>query len=384
MSARLRVLSTIGLLSLTVGAIAAAGAKGNPDEVRIGFLCPLTGVEAPTGAELREAFELACSERNADGGIKVGVNKRKVRLVLSDCQGKPDETSSVQRLIRHHKVQLVVGSFSHGRGLSAAELCQKHQIPIVILSTAGTELTKKGEYVFRVPLADTLQATAMARFARNTLKAKTAGLFVEKTSASSATLGARFQEVFKSAGGEIVSEQTYGSEDFDFRIQLTGFKDKNPDVIYIPGSHTSAGQIALQSRDLGLTSVLLGGDGWDSPKLLEIAGSSVEGAFYCAHFHPKEPRASVARFVDAYGKRFTKPPSGLAALGYDIARLVMSCVERAGSLKGPALQKAVASARGFSGVTGSITIDKERTAEKSTVIVSVTSSGVDFREIFTP
>jgi branched-chain amino acid transport system substrate-binding protein len=224
----------------------------------------------------------------------------------------------------------------------------------------------------------------MAKFARNTLKAKTAAIFTDNGSDYAVGLGKYFGETFKKLGGEIVSEQSYGQNDIDFKAQLTGFKDKNPDVLFVPGYYTQVGQIAQQAKDLGLTSIVLGGDGWDSPKLAEIGGDAIVGAYFSNHYHAKETRPEVQKFVDAYKKEYGVIPNGLSALGYDAAKLTFDAITRAKSLSGSDVRDAITASKEFPGVTGKITINKERNADKSAVVLQVTKDGFEPQEVVAP
>jgi branched-chain amino acid transport system substrate-binding protein len=100
-----------------------------------------------------------------------------------------------------------------------------------------------------------------------------------------------FREPFLAGGGQIVSEQKYTGGDKDFKAQLTAIKSTNPDAIIVPGYYTEAGLIVAQARQLGITVPLFGGDGWEAPELLEIAGpAALEGTYYSTHFSAKTGR----------------------------------------------------------------------------------------------
>jgi branched-chain amino acid transport system substrate-binding protein len=139
----------------------------------------------------------------------------------------------------------------------------------------------------------------------------------------------------------------------------------------VPGYYTEAGNIALQSRKKGITVPLLGGDGWDSSKLTEIGGKAIEGSYYSNHYSHEEQRAEVQAFVSKYKTKYGQVPDGLAALGYDAAKLLFDAMGRASAWDGKTLASAIAATKDFKGVTGNISIDAERNAVKSAVILEV-------------
>ena len=139
----------------------------------------------------------------------------------------------------------------------------------------------------------------------------------------------------------------------------------------IPGYYTDAGLIARQARSLGMRASLLGADGWDSPKLAEIGGPSVEGAYFSNHYSSEDPSPAVRTFIQAYRKAFGADPDSISALSYDAARLIADAMKRAGSTEGKRVRDALASTAGFPGVTGTITMDADRNPVKPAVILKV-------------
>jgi len=234
-------------------------------------------------------------------------------------------------------------------------------------------VTKKGDYIFRACYIDPYQGQAAARFARDTLGAKTAALLVDVRSDYSVGLGEAFTQAFRSLGGEVIAEEKYGEGDSDFSAQLTALRPKNADVLFVPGYYTDAGLIARQARSLGLRSVLLGADGWDSPKLTEIGGAAMDGAYFANHYSVDDPAPDVRRFVADYTKRYGAAPDSIAASSYDAMRMLADAIVRAGSTEGKRVRDALAATKDFAGVTGTITMDSDRNPIKPIVILKVES-----------
>ena len=193
-----------------------------------------------------------------------------------------------------------------------------------------------------------------------------------------------FTETFKKGGGEILVDQSYSSGDIDFKSQLTSIRTKNPEAIFVPGYYTEVGLIARQARELGIKSPLLGGDGWDSPKLKEIGGVAMEGSFFSNHYSEENQSPQVQNFIKNFKQVFGAVPDGLAAMGYDAARVMADAMNRSKSLASSDIREALASTKNYPGVTGQITIDEKRNAVKSAVVLKVAASGFKYQTTINP
>ena len=148
--------------------------------------------------------------------------------------------------------------------------------------------------------------------------------------------------------------------------------------------YTDAGLIARQARALGLSSVLLGGDGWDSPKLVEIGGAALEGAYFSNHYSVDDPSEAARSFVATYRKVYGADPDSIAASSYDAARMLFDAMRRAGSTEGRPLRDALGKTAGFAGVTGTITMDENRNPVKSAVVLKIENGRFRFAASVSP
>jgi branched-chain amino acid transport system substrate-binding protein len=238
-------------------------------------------------------------------------------------------------------------------------------------SSTNPAVTQIGDMVFRVCFLDPFQGWVQAKFAYEDLKARKAAILYDQGQAYSKGLAQYFREAFTQMGGTITTEQAFTGGDQDFSAQLTTIRQTNPDIILVPGYYTDAGNVAIQVRKLNITVPLLGGDGWDSTQLAAIGRDAIEGSYFSNHYSFQENRPEVQNFVSKFEAQYGEKPDGLAALGYDAARLLFDAMNRAASLDGKALAAAIAATKDFAGVTGKITIDPERNARKSAVIVQM-------------
>jgi len=379
-----------GFLAAVAAAVAlAAGCKpsgGGGDtagEIVIGEYASLTGSEAAFGTSSHKGTQLAVDELNAAGGV-LG---KPVKLLHEDNRSTAGESATiVKKFISRDRVVAVLGEVASGRSLEAAPICQSAGVPMVSPSSTNPDVTKEGDYIFRVCFTDPFQGKLMAEFARKTLKARRVAVLADVASPYSMGLSQFFKEAFVAGGGEIVGESKYSSKDKDFRAQLTNIKGQNPDGIFVPGYYTEVGLIVAQARQLGITVPLFGGDGWEAPQLIEIAGGkALENTYYSTHFSPESTDPKVQSFVKAYQAKFGgETPDAMAALGYDSAMVLADAIKRAGSTEGAKIRDALAATKDFPCVTGKTTLDAERNATKAAVVITVQDGRFKYVETVAP
>lgn len=338
------------------------------DDILIGEYGDLTGKTAQFGESSRDGIAMAVEEINARGGV-LG---KKIRIQLEDNGGIPQQTSQVVRkLVYQNNVLAVLGEVASSRSIAGAKICQPAGIPMISPTSTNPQVTQIGDYIFRTCFIDPFQGVVCARFAKDTLKVKTAAVLTDVKNAYSVGLSQYFIEEFKKGGGQIVAEQSYKEGDENFRSQLATIKTKNPQIIFIPGYYNDAGVIAKQARDLGITQPLLGGDGWESAQLTQIAGSAVQGCYFSTHAAPDSGEPRMVAFRSKFKEKYKAEPDALAAVAYDAANLLFAAITKAGATDRDKIRDAVAATKNFPGVTGNITIDDDRNAVKPLVMLKI-------------
>ncbi len=351
------------------------------DDIVVGEVGSLTGGEATFGTSTHKGVELATKKINAAGGI----HGKKIKVMTLDDQGKPEEAATaVTKLITQDKVVALLGEVASTRSLAMAPIAQANKIPMITPSSTNPKVTQVGTYIFRVCFIDPFQGSVMAKFAANSLKVKKVAILRDIKNDYSVGLANFFTETFKKSGGEIVGDISYASNDVDFKSQLTSLKGKKPEALFVPGYYTEVGLIARQAREMGIKVPLLGGDGWDSEKLTEIGGSALNGSFFSNHYSPDDTSSAVQNFIKEFQAEYKTIPDGLAAMGYDAAMVLYDAMKKAKSLKGDDLRKTIAETKQYPGVTGQITINKNRDAEKSAVIIEIKNKKYTFKEKINP
>jgi branched-chain amino acid transport system substrate-binding protein len=387
------------VLLLTVCLALLLGCAKRENEILVGEYGSLTGATATFGISTKNGIELFLDNMNAAGGI----GGTKVRVIVEDDQSKPEEAATaVNKLIDQDGVVAVLGEVASSRSMAAAPICQQAGVPMITPSSTNPKVTELGNHIFRVCFIDPFQGQMIAKFAKDRLGFTRGAVFRDIKNDYSVGLGDYFTQAFHALGGTVVSDESYSEGDQDFKAQLTVIKSKRPQFLMVPGYYTDVGLISRQAREIGLDVPMLGGDGWVSDELLEIAQGSLNGSYMVNHYWVEDPNPAVQKFVNDYRARYGATPDGLAALAYDAAGVLVSAMDRLRqedaeafrALQGPRndaqkaarakLRDRIASTKDYPGVTGKITLDAARNAVKPAVFVGIKEGKYEFVAMVEP
>jgi branched-chain amino acid transport system substrate-binding protein len=365
-------------------AVALAGSflacDKNAKEIKIGGVGPLTGEAATFGASTKNGYDMAVAEWNAKGGV-LG---KQVKMTFADDKGDPAEGATVfTKLIEQDKSVAIVGTVMSKVSLAGAPICQNAKIPMMATSSTNPKVTLVGDYIFRTCFIDPFQGTVGAVFAFNDLKAKKAACLFDVGNDYTKGLSEFFKAKFTALGGQVVGYEGHATGTTDFKAQLTKVLATNPDVLYVSDYYNDVALIAKQARELGFKGPLLGGDGWDSPKLVEVGGAAVEGCFFTNHYSQDDTSPLVQAFVTSYKAKYGAVPDALAALGYDATNVMLDAIKRAGTTDGDKI-KAAMQATDLQTVTGHVKFDSDRNPVKSAVIIEIKGGKQVFRTSVNP
>lgn len=369
-------------LSLVAGALAGCSSsdkssggssegKGG-DVIKIGANLELSGGVASYGQSILEGVELAIEEIN-----KEGIDGKKLELVKADNKSEASEaTSAALKLITQDKVSAIIGAATSGNSKAQIQIATDNKVPVITPTGTSPDLTfnsgKLNEYIFRTCFIDPFQGTVAANFASgDAVKAKSAAIYVDSASDYSKGLGEAFKKQFEKNGGKIVGEEAFVAKDTDFRATLTRLKAAKPDFIFIPGYYEEVGLIVKQAREAGLNVPMMGGDGWDSPKLIEIAGAkALNNTFITNHYSSGDQDKKIQDFVKAFGAKYDgKSPDAFNALGYDTAYFLADAIKRAGSGDPQKIKDALEATKDLQLVSGNFTLDEQHNPIKSATIL---------------
>ncbi|MEF2093883.1 ABC transporter substrate-binding protein [Bacillus sp. CFBP9009] len=370
-SAFLSLTLAAGVLAGCSGSGSSEKSSGDGDTIKIGVNLELSGGVASYGQSIAEGLELATAEIN-----KEGIDGKKIKLIKVDNKSEASEaTSGAIKLTSQDQVAAIVGAATSTNSIAQVQIAQDNKVPVISPSGTSPEITfskdKLNDYIFRTSFIDPFQGTVAANFATKEIKAKSAAIYIDSSSDYSKGLAAAFKEQFEKNGGKIVAEEAYIAKDTDFRSTLTRLKSAKPDFIFLPGYYEEAGLIVKQARETGLDVPFMGGDGWDSPKLVEIAGGkALNNTFITNHYSSGDPDEKIQNFVSAFKAKYKdKSPDAFNALGYDTGYFLADAIKRAGSADSEKIKEALEKTADLELVTGTFTLDEKHNPIKSATIL---------------
>ena len=340
-------------------------------EAKVGVLLSLTGTQAYYGKEAKNGIDLAISELN-DPNLKIKVS-------IEDSQSNPSEAAKgINKLITSDKVTVVIGDMVSSNTIAAGSLAEKAKIPIISPGSTNDSVNAGKNYIYRTCFTDSFQGLVMANYASKNLKAKTAVILQDSDSDYSIGLSKKFTDKFTADGGKILKILRYSQKDTNFTSQLGEVRKQKPDVVFIPGYHQQVGVILREAKDLQIKSKMLGGDGWDTQELRQIAKGAENGGYISNHYSSESDDPTLQSFIKAYKAKFKTEPSSFSALGYDSANLVIQAIKDAKSNDAEKINIALSKIKNFKAATGEITIDKEHNASKPAVILEFVPNGYKY------
>jgi branched-chain amino acid transport system substrate-binding protein len=368
-------------LALLLAACKAPPAK----EIRIGLITPLTGDVKTFGESVKNSFEIAVDEANRAGGV-AGM---KIVPVVVDDRNDPTEASNAANLLIHqHKVRAIIGSVTSKTTIPVSDMAQSGKVPAISPTATNPKVTvadgKRKDFMFRACFIDPFQGKVMARFARETLSKGNAAVLFDASNDYSKGIAEFFSEAFKGLGGTVGAYESYGRDDVDFSALLTKVKASGADVLFLPDYYNKVGLIAKQAREKGIKAALIGPDGWDSPDLVKIAGEAIEGGYFSNHYSPDDTRPEVVAWVKKYKEKFGQTPDALGTLAYDATNLMLEAIRKANGDDPIKIREALASLKGFKGVTGESAMDGNGDAVKSAVILQISGGRQKFVKVVKP
>ncbi|MCH4157103.1 MAG: ABC transporter substrate-binding protein [Acidaminococcaceae bacterium] len=381
---------SIALVStIALGLLAGCGGpKKNANVIQLGIIAEMTGNNASYGNSIANGAKMAAKELNAKGGL-LG---KQVEFVVADTKSEPAESANaMSKLVNQNKVPAVLGLFASSGAIAAANVSEASKIPFLAVGATNPKVTvddksnKVKPNTYRVCFIDPFQGTVGANFVADTLKFKKAAILIDNSSDYSKGLADCFKKAFAAKGGSIVIEESYLQKDTDFKSVLTKMAAVKPEVIYVPGYYEEIGKIVKQAREIGLNVPFVGGDGWDSPKLVEIAGAkALNNTYFTNHYSADDTSAASKAFVDAYQKEYKQRPDACAVLGYDAANILFNAIKTAGDLTPAKISQAIAATKNFAAVTGNISLNENHDAVKSAVIIEYKDGKQAFKATVKP
>ena len=385
--------TVLGVLAIAMSVAltgCGGGEKAKPaaqtNEIKIGGNVEMTGGVANYGNQALSGMKLAFKQVNESGGV-LG---KKINLILADNKSEPAEAANATtKLITQDKVSIVMGPIVSSNVLATVKIAEDNKVVVMTPTGTNEKITvdngKVRPFAFRACFIDPFQGRVMANYATKSLKAKTAVIYIDSSSDYSKGVAAAFEETFVKNGGKVAGKEAFLQKDQDFKATMTKIKAMNADIVFIPAYYEEVGKIVKQARELGINQPLLGTDGWDNPKVVEIAGAAaLNNTFFSNHYSSQDSDPNVKKFIDAYKAEYKEEPSSMAALGYDAAMIVIDAIKRANTTDAAKVKEAMEQTKNLQVSTGIVTMDSNHNPIKSAVVIEMKDGKQTFKEKINP
>ena len=346
------------LIAILLGSVLGGCKPAQEQTIKVGNLVAMTGGSATWGQSENNALKMIIEQINAEGGI----NGKKIELITYDSRADKLEAVNVaKRMVEQDKVIAIIGAAQSGVANAVREVVNSAKVPLIATTATNPTVTVMDDgtvvpYTFRACFIDPFQGTVAGQFALRKLNAKTAATLYDIGDEYSQYLSRYFVDAFTAGGGTVVASEAFRTGELDFRAQLGKIKDENPDVIFIPTMQKEAALAAKQARDLGITAVLMGGDGWGSPDIVELSGGAIEGGYFVNLAAMEDPL--IQDFLTEYRTKYgTDPVMPNPLMAYDAMIWLANALKQTNGEGGEKLAQALAETKDLQVLTGVLSID---------------------------
>ncbi len=362
------------LLAAGFGLLITGSAAAQADSIKIGAPFNVTGALSSLDAPALNGAKLKAKEVNDAGGI----DGKQIELVVYDTKTDPTVIASVaSQLLNSDKVPVALGFTDSDSALALGPIFQQAGVPFVTPGATSPKLPDQvGTDMFLACFGDNVQAASGAEFVRDKLNGKNVYLLRDNSTEYTTLLAKYFDEAFTKGGGTIIARDDYKSGDKSFTAQITKLKalSDKPDVLYVAAMPDDIGLVVKQMRQAGVTQPIVGGDGYDTPLLIQVGGAASNDVYYSTHaYMATDSTDAIKKFYTDYKAAYgTDPENAFAALGYDTVGLIADAIKRAGSEDPAKIRDALATTKDYLGITGSITYPADsRVPQKSVTMIGV-------------
>lgn len=356
------------------------GCRKSQETIKIGVILPISGSASDFGIGGLNGFNLALKEINNKGGV---LGKKIEIIVKDDSNNENISKLAALDLIHNESVVAITGVPFTNIALSVAPVCQESKIPMLTAVATNPEVTKVGDYIFRTCFNDNFQGYALALFAESDLKAKSCAITFDSKNKFSSGLAQTIKSNFENLGGKVLLYEGHPENIKDFGEIILHCIEVKPDVIFCTDLYEDAGLFCKQARKLGFDGPIIGGDGWDSPEIIKIAGTSLNNTYYASHYYKFEDNPVTSSFLNNYKEKFKAEPNVESALCYDSLRLLAEVIKEAGSTE-PSKVKDAFHKVVYYGVTGKIEYVSDGEPRKSAFIIKIENMDISLAKVINP
>ncbi|MBI5585333.1 MAG: ABC transporter substrate-binding protein [Deltaproteobacteria bacterium] len=325
-----------------------------PVAAKIGVISIITGPISAYGEAITNGLKLARDEINAKGEVKID-------LFIEDSAGKQEQAlAAAQKLINSQQVVAIIGPTLSTEMKVAGPEANASGVPIMGTSTTAVGITQIGKYVFRNSLPEALAVPAAVKKAVAKYNIKSVALLYGNDDVFTKSGFDTMKKVAMDMGLKITTIEEFQKGQADYKAQLTKIKATKPDAVLCSALYQEGAVILSQARKMGINVPFVGGNGFNSPEVINIAKEAANGLIVATPWFGDKNDPQVKAFVQKYEKAYGKKPDQFAAQAYDALYIMGEALKKSGKADRDKLRDALAGIRNFNGVLGKFSFDAER------------------------
>jgi branched-chain amino acid transport system substrate-binding protein len=326
---------------------------GGKIDAKIGVISILSGSGSAYGEAITNGFKLAQKEINEKGELNI-------ELLVEDSAGEQEQAlSAAQKIMSDDEVVAILGPTLSTEMNVVGPEADLNGIPIMGTSTTAKGIPQIGEYVFRNSLPEEIAIPAAIEKAVEKYDAKKVALIYGNDDVLTKSGFDTMEKTAKDMKLDIVTIETFQKGQSDYNAQLTKIKELKPDLILSSALYNEGAVIMDQARKMGITVPFVGGNGFNSPKVIEIAGDASEGLIVATPWFAEKEDPKVQEFVKNYEAEYGLAPDQFAAQAYDALYIMAEGLKNAGEADRDALRDAIAEIKDLEGILGKFSFDED-------------------------
>ena len=347
------------------------------DTIKIGVFEPMSGKDKENGQLEVIGIELAHELFPTALG-------KKIELVYGDNKSDMYIAESIAKELVDKDVALVLGSYGSSNSLIAVKTFEEAKVPAIAITNTNQLVTSYNPFYFRVCLLESFQGVALAKYAVEEMGALTTAIMTEANDDFATAIANTYYDQFitrTNNSNALLVSCDYKESDTDFKEPLKKIKEAQPDVVFLPADAEQSALILKQAKQMGITSVFLGTDRWDTEDFaVQMKLSGMENVSFSTIFDPDTSTTSMSEsFLRAYQAKYgaDSVPDSAVALGFDAYLIAIDALNKAGTTEGEKLRNSIAYTQSFPGASGNITFDVNGDPIKSVVVKTVSGGAVE-------
>ncbi|MCM3568492.1 ABC transporter substrate-binding protein [Neobacillus mesonae] len=331
----------------------SASKDGGKVSAKFGVVSYMSGPGAAYGEAITNGFKLAQKEINEKGDVHI-------ELAIEDSAGKQEQAmSAAQKLMSDDGITAILGPTLSTEMNVVAPEADMNGIPIMGTSTTAEGIPQIGDYVFRNSLPEALAIPAALKKAVDKYGAKKVAILYGNDDVFTKSGFDTMKKAAEDMGLDTLTIETFQKGQSDYNAQLTKIKGLKPDLILCSALYNEGAVIMDQARKIGIDVPFVGGNGFNSPEVIKIAGKAADGLIVATPWFADKDDTKVKDFVKKYETEYGKTPDQFAAQAYDALYIYANALKNAGSTDRDEFRDALAKTKDFPGILGNFSFDKD-------------------------